>query len=131
MCNIANKIEAAKDSIILVDDFVDEETISLLSKKSEDVKVEIISRNRLLTNPKNVRRRQTFKSRFKFIESNEFRSRYIFIDEKMLFLLSRSLKFNAKRSFYYIQILDKDQLFEFKTKVLGCENRSRNLYRHF
>ena len=131
MCNILNKIKDAKESIVLVDDFVDEETLSLLDKKDMNVKIEIISRNRLLTNIKNVRRRQNFKAGFNFIESNTFRNRYIFVDNKALYLLSRSLKFNAKRSFYYISILDKDQLYDFKRNVLGCEQQSKNLYRHF
>ena len=34
MCNISNKIKAAQKSIVLVDDFVDEETLSLLSEKN-------------------------------------------------------------------------------------------------
>lgn len=131
MCNILNKIKTAKESIILVDDFVDEETIRVLNEKSENVTVEIISRNRLLTNSKNVRRRQNFKAGFKFIESNLFRNRYVYIDGKMLFLLSRSLKFNAKRSFYFIPILDPNQQCEFRRNVLGCHKQSENLYRHF
>ena len=131
MCNIVNKIKEAKKSILLVDDFVDEETLNLLNEKDMDVKVEIISRNRPLTNQRNVRRRQNFKAGFKFIESNNFRNRYVYIDDKVLYLLSRSLKFNAKRSFYYISVLDKDQVEDFKRNVAGCETQSKNRYRHF
>lgn len=131
MCNILNKIKDANESILLVDDFVDEETLSLLNEKKTDVRVEIISRNRLMTNIKNVRRRQSFKAGFKFIESNIFRNRYVLIDGKILYLLSRSLKFNAKRNFYFIPILDKDHLCDFNRNVLGCEKQSKNIYRHF
>lgn len=131
MCNILNRIQSAKESIVLVDDFVDEETIDILNAKNKNVTVEIISRNRLLTNSKNVRRRQNFQAGFKFIESNIFRNRYVFIDGKALYLLSRSLKFNAKRSFYYIPVLDKDQQFEFRRNVSSCENEYMKHYRHF
>lgn len=131
MCNIVNKIKGAKESIVLVDDFVDEATVSFLNMKDTNVSVEVISRNRLMANVRNIRRRQNFKAGFKFIESNAFRNRYIFIDGKVLFLLSRSLRSNSTRGFYYIPILEKEQLYEFKLKVSGCENQERRRFRHF
>ena len=45
MCNIATQIMFAKESIILIDDFVDDETIEVIERaKQDDVLVKIFSR---------------------------------------------------------------------------------------
>jgi len=130
MCDITNKIQLAKQSIILIDDFVDESTITILSKKSPEVSVKIISRNRLMTHERNVKRRKVFRGGFSFYETNLFKNRYLLVDEKFLFLMSRPLRFNSKRNFYFVRIIDKEQVMNMNKRIEECQ-MAKKTSRHF
>ena len=131
MCDIKNKIKNAKESIVLIDNFVDEMTISVLENKNDDVAVLVCSKNRLMVKERNVRRRKCFKSGFNFVETTAFRNMYMLIDGKFLYLLSRPLRYNEKRGFWYIQMMDIDGISRVREKVLEGKGRVKNLYRHF
>jgi hypothetical protein len=131
MCDITKTLNLASKTIALVDDFVDEQTFAVLSKKPEDVKVTICSKNRIMTQMRNVKRRKAFASKVEFFETNNFRGRYLLIDERILFILSRSLRYNTKRNFYFIRIHDVEQISKIKNLVDEAAQKGRSLCRHF
>ena len=131
MSNIKNKIKLAEKSIVLIDDYVDEESIEVLSEKQDGVKVEVYSKNKLMTNLRNIKRRRGFRAGFRFLEAKCFRNMYLLIDEKFLFMLSRSIRYNAKRSFWFIQILDINEIDRIRNKIRECDLLLRGQYRHF
>ena len=131
MCDIKKMLKLANNSIVLIDDYVDEQTFSVLEEKNENVELIICSKNRIMTCMKNIKRRKAFKEKIKFVESNEYRGRFILIDGKILFILSRSLRYNAKRNFYFIRIHDYEEINKVRMSVDNCLKRANELCRHF
>lgn len=131
MCDISKVLKLAKKSIALIDDFVDEGTFTVLSAKLPEVKLTICSNNRIMTQLRNVCRRKTFCSGVEFYEGARFFGRYVLIDDTILFLLSRSLRNNAKRNFYFIRIHDFEQIMKVRKMIDESIRNARNLYRHF
>ena len=131
MCDIRKILKLAKESIALLDDYVDEATFEVLNEKMPETKLVICSNNRIMAQLRNVSRRKAFHGKLEFYEGYRFCGRYILIDGKTLFLLSRSLRNNAKRNFYYIRIHDFDQISKIRRTVEECARKTRNLCRHF
>lgn len=132
MCDITTKIALAKESIVLIDDLVDEKTIEILEfAKQISSSVKIFSRNRLNVEKRNIKRRIKFRSGFYFYETNEFNDRYLLIDGKMLFLLTRPLKFNNRRHFYYIRIMGDQEITRIKARIGQSQTYSNLHCRHF
>jgi hypothetical protein len=131
MCDIKSKIKMARESIVLIDSYIDEITLSLLEHKHEDVSVTVCSRNQMSVGERNVKRRKGFRSGFSFIETNLFQNMYMMIDNKFLYMLSRSLRFNNKRSFWYIQIMDINEIRRVRQLIMESQMKIRKQYRHF
>ncbi len=132
MCDITTKIMCAKESIILIDDLVDESTIELLEfTKQADAVVKIFSRNRLNVVKRNIKRRKSFRAGFYFYETNEFKDHYLLIDGKYLYLLTRPLKYNNKRRFYYVRIMGDQEITRIKERIAKSTTYSNLHCRHF
>lgn len=122
----------AKETIILIDDLVDDSTIDIIeASKQNQASVKIFSRNKLNAEKRNIKRRASFKSGFNFYETNEFNDRYLLIDGKFLYLLTRPLKYNNKRRFYYIRIMGDQEITRIKSRLEQSETRSNLHCRHF
>ena len=131
MCDIKSKIKRAKESIVLVDPFVDETTITFLEQKGESVSFLVCSNNRLMVKERNVRRRKCFKAGFNFIETQLFRNAYMLVDNRFLYMLSRPLRYSDRRSFSYIQIMDIAEINRVRKLVGESRTKVRRQYRHF
>lgn len=130
-CDIRGIIKISKKSIELVDDFVDEMAVDVLMNKKDSVKVTIFSKNRPYLNVRNVRRRKNFQAGFEYIETNEFKDRLILIDGVYLYYLARSLKYNNRRKFCYVRVVDKMELMQIKRRMRICEEMQKKQVRHF
>lgn len=132
MCDIRTKIKSAKESIILIDDLVDELTIELIEEvKSLSSIVKIFSKNRAYIDVRNIKRRKNFKAGFSYYQTSEFQDRYILIDGKFLYLLTRPLKYNNRRRFYYIRVMGDKELIRVRKSCAQCELNAARAYRHF
>lgn len=132
MCDIRKKLSDATETIILVDDAVDEATIDIIENtKKPEVKVTIFSRNRCYIDARNIRRRKNFKGGFSYFQTNEFKDRYLLIDGKMLYLMTRPLKYNDRRRFYYMRVMGDKELTNVRKWCELCEAKASRLYRHF
>ena len=117
---------------MLVDDAVDEATIDIIENtKKPEVKVTIFSRNRCYIDARNIRRRKNFKGGFSYFQTNEFKDRYLLIDGKMLYLMTRPLKYNDRRRFYYMRVMGDKELTSVRKWCELCEAKASRLYRHF
>lgn len=106
MCSIKTILEKAEKSIILIDSYVDMDTFRILEKKGELSEVKIYSRCRLNVPMRNLKRRKCFLSGISYTETSNFRDRYLIIDEKMMYLLTRPLRDFGKRGFQAVRIMD-------------------------
>ncbi|MBQ6486496.1 hypothetical protein IJI76_02090 [Candidatus Saccharibacteria bacterium] len=116
MCNIIDIIRSADKTIVLIDDYVDEQALKILSYKKDHVSVKVYSRNSFFANMRNVKRRITFRAGFDYIVTSEFSDRYLLIDGKNLYILSGSLRRTGKRG-------------NFAVRIFGYEEVKRMLYR--
>lgn len=131
MCDISSKIAAAKESIILIDDYIDEQTLAILDNKPVDVPVLICSKNKLFTKPSVIRRRHDFIVGFDFVETNIFKDRFLLIDDTHLYMMARSLRYNQKRCFAFIKVYDIEIIQKIRNDLERCKGRARKEYRHF
>jgi hypothetical protein len=131
MCDISSKIALAKESIILIDDYVDEQTLTVLEHKPAEVPVLVCSKNKLFTKPSMIRRRRDFNAGFDFIETNIFKDRYILVDDTHLYMMARSLRYNQKRCFAYIKVYDIEIIQKIRKDLDICKGRTKKEYRHF
>ncbi|MBR1875126.1 hypothetical protein IJ798_01975 [Candidatus Saccharibacteria bacterium] len=129
MPNILGILHSAENTIRLVDDSVTDETLNLFIFAETSAEVKIYSRNKpKISSMRNYRRRKVFRKGLSVIETNRFSNRYVVIDDKFLYILSRPLAKMSGRGFSFIRIMgyDEVQMMLFNMKL--CENRSmRNI----
>lgn len=125
MKDITHIIQTAKKTIFLSDNFIDDGSFKVLSKKNRNVSVKIYSNNALAYNPRNVKRRNDFKDKLKIFFTSHFTDRFLIIDEKFMFLLSRPVKDNNKKGFEAIRMMDYSEIERQIIKMQKCEENCR------
>lgn len=116
-------ISLAEKSIMLIDNYVNEETLKLLGEKNRGVEIRIYTWNMTNAPLRNLKRRTKFSdAKFSYTVTKEFHDRYLIVDEKRVYLLSRSLKFSGKRGFHITRLFDYDQSRFLIERAHFCEN---------
>ncbi|AIZ57106.1 hypothetical protein Mpt1_c12440 [Candidatus Methanoplasma termitum] len=105
---VADLIKSAKESIVLLDNYVDESVLLLLSKRSSGVPAEIFTRDispqlRLDINKHN----KQFEPAIVRV-SDKFHDRYLIIDHTV-YIFGSSLKDLGKKRFTFIKLETKDE----------------------
>ena len=104
---IVKLIKKAKKEIVLIDNYVDNTTLDILSNKNSNVNLTIIT-NSFLTNTSI----NTFNKQYPTLtikNSNTFHDRFLIIDNSELYLIGASIKDAGKKCFA-INEMDKDIL---------------------
>jgi hypothetical protein len=102
----ADLIRSAKKEIILIDNYVDDTVLTLLSKRSEKVRAILYTKSISKTLRQDL---EKFNSQYEPIEMQEFSSshdRFLLIDRKELYLIGASLKDLGKRWFGFSRLND-------------------------
>ena len=100
---VADLIKLAKIKIILIDNYVDENTLYLLSKKKKDVKLVIYTKNISRSLKQDVKK---FNEQYKNLELKKFKDshdRFLIIDEK-IYHIGASLKDIGKKWFAFSKL---------------------------
>ena len=122
---IANLIGTATREIILIDGYVDTATLDLLSKKQQNVKVEIYTFQntcKLTTTEIEDFNKQYSKLTVHF--TTEFHDRFMIIDRKTLYHIGASIKDAGKKAFEISQIDDEKHIEEILKRLLPQEENS-------
>ncbi len=103
-------IKRAKQKILIIDNYVDDSVLKMLSKKNIDVEVVILT-----TSNSNIRNLdiQKFNKQYpvlKLAYTNKFHDRFIVIDNKELYHIGASLKDLGKKCFAISKIKDKEYI---------------------
>ncbi len=101
---IERLIRAAKKSILLIDNYVDESVLTMMSEKQDGVRVEIYTKEvssafRLAV--------QNFNMQYKDLElhtTSVFHDRFLIIDDETIYLIGASMKDAGKRLFAFTQM---------------------------
>ena len=110
---IANLIGTATREIILIDGYVDTATLDLLSKKKNEVRVEIYTfQNTYKLTSTEVEDFNKQYSKLTVHFTTEFHDRFMIIDRKTLYHIGASIKDAGKKAFEISQIDDEKHIEE-------------------
>ncbi|MBR0426579.1 MAG: ORF6N domain-containing protein [Clostridia bacterium] len=104
-------IKKAENKITIIDNYIDESVLEMLSKKKENVQVVILTSNN--SNIKNIDI-QKFNKQYPLLKvgkTEKFHDRFIIIDEKELYHLGASIKDLGKKCFA-INKIDNEEFIE-------------------
>lgn len=108
---IGEIISEADTNIRLIDNFINDEVITILSsKKSKEVEVKIITSSRVDINLIKIAKKK-FDKQYRNIQikiSENFHDRFVFIDEKYIYHLGCSIRDVGNRTFMFSRIEDPD-----------------------
>lgn len=107
---LASKIiRSAQKSIVLIDNYIDENTLTHLAKKQRDVNVVLLSKNVNKTALLDVQKANEQYGNFEIKAFDKSHDRFLIIDESEVFHLGASLKDLGKKWFAFSK-LDKDSV---------------------
>lgn len=92
-------IKKAKSEIILIDNYVDINTLNVLSKKNENVNVKLYTKNDTILTAKDVNK---FNMQYPTLEvkyANRFHDRFLILDKKLIYHIGASIKDLGKKCF--------------------------------
>lgn len=102
---LASKIiRSAQKSIVLIDNYIDESTLTLLAKKNNQVKVLLLSKTTNKQLALDVKKANEQYGDFEIREFNKSHDRFLIIDESEVFHLGASLKDLGKKWFAFSQM---------------------------
>lgn len=114
---IIDIIKTAKNKILIIDNYIDESILKMLSKKNKNVKVVILtSQNNNLTKLDINKFNKQYPT-LKVAKNNKFHDRFIIIDNKELYHCGASLKDLGKKCFAISKIIDEEYIEKMNDRV--------------
>lgn len=110
---IERLIKSAKKSILLIDNYVDESVLTMMSEKKKGVKVDIYTKE--ISKALNLAE-EKFNSQYKGLsihQTNSIHDRFLILDDKTIYLIGASLKDAGKRLFAFTE-LSAERIAELK-----------------
>lgn len=104
---IVDFIGKAKSSIILVDNYVDVNTLSMLSKKATGVDVKIITGQISRLSSQDISRFNSQYPNLKLVISRDFHDRFMILDNTIVYHIGASIKDVGKKCFAISKIEDE------------------------
>ena len=96
---IIDIIRKAKNEIILIDNYIDIETLNILSKKNEDVVVRIYTKKDTKINTKDINKFNKQYPKLGIKYTNIFHDRFLILDKKYVYHIGASIKDAGKKCF--------------------------------
>ena len=104
---IIDFIGRAKSSIVLIDNYVDEKTLSMLSKKRTGVNVKIITGPNSRLSTQDISRFNSQYPNLKYTTSRDFHDRFMILDNTTVYHIGASIKDAGKKCFAISKIEDE------------------------
>ena len=121
---IIDIIKKAKKKILIIDNYIDDSVLKMLTKKNNNVEVVILTSDKSNIQKIDIQKFNKEYPLLKIGKTNKFHDRFIIIDNKEMYHLGASIKDLGKKCFGINKIEDLDiikKILDFKTK------RDRNL----
>ena len=115
---IVNIIKRAESKILIIDNYIDDSILEMLSKKKEGVEVVIITSNKSNILKLDIQKFNKEYPTLKVAISDKFHDRFIVIDNKELYHCGASLKDLGKKCFGINRIDDDEYIESLKRKVV-------------
>ena len=121
---IIDIIKKAKKKILIIDNYIDDSVLKMLTKKKNNVEVVILTSDKSNIQKIDIQKFNKEYPLLKIGKTNKFHDRFIIIDNKEMYHLGASIKDLGKKCFGINKIEDLDiikKILDYKTK------RDRNL----
>ena len=96
---IIDLIKKASNEIILIDNYVDIETLNILSKKNNNVDVKIYTKSNTQLNTKDINKFNLQYPKLEIKYTDKFHDRFLIIDQKFIYHIGASIKDAGKKCF--------------------------------
>lgn len=117
-------IRSAKKSIILIDNYIDESTLTHLSKKTKAVKVLLLTKTISKQLTLDVKKANVQYSNFELKNFTKSHDRFLIIDEKEVYHLGASLKDLGKKWFAFSK-MDKHSVESILNKIEDYDDKKQ------
>lgn len=114
---ISKIIRSAKQSIVLIDNYMDETTVTQLTKKTKDVKVLLLTKNETRQLALDVKKANEQYGQFELKTFDKTHDRFLIIDGKEVYHLGASLKDLGKKWFAFSK-MEKESVESILNSVL-------------
>ena len=114
---IIDIIKKAKNKITIIDNYVDDNVLNMLSKKNKGVEVVILTSNKNNTLKLDVQKFNEQYPTLKVAKTNKFHDRFIIIDNKELYHCGASIKDLGKKCFAITKIEEEQIIKQFRTSI--------------
>lgn len=114
---LVNIIKRAENKILIIDNYIDDSILEMLSKKKRGVEVVILTSNNSNILKLDIQKFNKEYPTLKIAKSDKFHDRFIVIDNKELYHCGASLKDLGKKCFGINRIDDVDYIESLKKKV--------------
>ena len=114
---IVELIQKAKKEIILIDNYVDINTLNVLCKKNQGVDVVIVTAGKGSLSAKDITKFNTQYPKLSVKTTKDFHDRFLIIDKTEVYHIGASIKDAGKKSFGITKIEDKDLIKNLVNKV--------------
>ena len=107
---IINIIKSAKSKMLIIDNYIDDTILEMLTKKNNDVKVVILTSNKTNISKLDIQKFNREYPTLEVAQTDKFHDRFIIIDNKELYHIGASLKDLGKKCFAISKIEDMDYI---------------------
>ena len=107
---IIDIIKSSKLKILIIDNYIDDSILKMLSKKNKDVEVVILTSQNCNINSLDINKFNKQYPILKVAKTNKFHDRFIVIDNKKLYHIGASLKDLGKKCFAISKINDNEYI---------------------
>ena len=107
---VINLIKRAKEKILIIDNYIDDTVLEMLSKKNKNIRVTILTSEKSNISKLDI---QKFNKEYPILKleiTNKFHDRFIIIDNQELYHIGTSLKDLGKKCFAISRIQDKEYI---------------------
>lgn len=114
---IVGLIQKAKKEIILIDNYVDVNTLNILCKKNQGVDVVIVTAGKGNLSAKDITKFNAQYPKLSVKTTKDFHDRFLILDKTEVYHIGASMKDAGKKSFGITKIEDKDLIISLVNKV--------------
>ena len=107
---IIDIIKKANEKIVIIDNYIDDSILKMLSKKNKNVEIVILTSNKSNIENLDVQKFNKEYGTLKIAKTEKFHDRFIIIDNKDLYHIGASLKDLCKKCFAISKIEDKEYI---------------------
>lgn len=105
---IIDLIKKAKNKLILIDNYVDINTLNLLCKKDVNVDILIITASKNSLTKKDINKFNIQYPHLSIATNDDFHDRFLIIDDKVVYQIGASIKDAGKKIFCVMKVEDSD-----------------------